>query len=92
MSLSKIGNAKWHVYIVRCIDDTLYTGVTVDINARIEKHNLGKGARYTRSRVPVTLVYSEAVQTRSAAQEREYAIKQLSRIEKLELVDSIFID
>ena len=92
MSVSEATESTWHVYIVRCIDDSLYTGVAVDVAARIATHNSGKGARYTRSRTPVTLVYSEAVIDRSVAQQREYAIKQLSRSEKLELIESARAD
>ena len=88
MSVSEATESPWHVYIVRCIDDSLYTGVAVDVAARIAMHNSGKGARYTRSRTPVTSVYSEAVIDRSVAQQREYAIKQLSRSEKLALIES----
>ena len=76
------------VYIVRCADATLYTGVARDVAARVAQHN-GKGklgARYTRSRRPVKLVYTEGVADRSAAGRREYAIKRLSRREKLALL------
>ena len=77
----------WYVYILRCRDDTLYTGITDDLNRRLEAHNAGKGAKYTRSRGPVTLCYSEKQESYSAALKREYAIKQLSRAEKLALMD-----
>jgi predicted GIY-YIG superfamily endonuclease len=70
------------VYIVRCADRTLYTGVAKDLRARIRAHNDGRGAKYTRSRVPVRLVYSEAVADRGAALRREHEIKRLSRGEK----------
>lgn len=74
----------WSVYMVRCADDSLYTGIARDVARRIEEHNTDNllAANYTRSRRPVTLVYSEAVATRSAAARREYQIKQLSRREK----------
>lgn len=73
----------WHVYVLRCADDTLYTGITTDINRRVEEHNHGKkAAHYTRVRRPVELVYSELVANRSEAAQREYAIKQLTREEK----------
>jgi len=78
--------APWAVYIVRCRDGTLYTGVTNDLEARVAAHNAGAGARYTRSRRPVRLVYCEAAGNRSVAQTREHAIKRLSRIAKLTLV------
>lgn len=70
------------VYIVKCSDDTYYTGYTTDIEQRIQTHNAGKGAKYTKSRRPVSLVYQEAFATKSEALQREYAIKQLSRKEK----------
>lgn len=78
----------WQVYIVRCADDSLYTGIARDVERRIAEHNAdnGLGASYTRSRKPVTLVYQEAAADRSAASRREYQIKQLSRAEKLALV------
>lgn len=67
----------WFVYIVRCADDSLYTGVARDVVQRIQRHNQGRGARYTRSRLPVTLVHTESAADRSAAQRREYQIRQL---------------
>jgi putative endonuclease len=78
----------WHIYIVRCADGTLYTGVAVDVARRLLEHN-GKrtnGARYTRSRRPVKLVYQESAANRSAACKREYRIKRLSRRDKLALI------
>lgn len=78
----------WHVYIVRCADDTLYTGVAVDVAARVAQHSAGTGAKYTRARAPVTLVWSSRARSRSAACKREYAIKQLSRARKEQLVIS----
>ena len=78
----------WHVYMVRCSDGTLYTGITNDLEKRIEAHNSGKdGARYTRSRRPVTLVYSEQVESKSAAAKLEYQIKRLPRSKKKRLVE-----
>ena len=77
----------WHVYILRCADGTLYTGITTDLARRVEEHNNGKaGARYTRSRRPVALVYSEAAANRSEASKREHAIKKLPLAAKTELV------
>lgn len=76
----------WHVYILRCQDGTLYTGATVDLVKRVERHASGKGARYTRSRLPVKLVYREPAEGRSAALRREAAIKRLTRAAKLALI------
>ncbi len=76
----------WSVYLVRCGDDSLYTGVTNDIDRRIEKHNAGTASRYTRGRLPVILVYEEIQASRSLALKREYAIKGLSRREKESLI------
>jgi putative endonuclease len=81
----------WQVYIARCADGTLYTGIARDVERRIAEHNAGKGtaANYTRSRRPVVLVYSEPAESRSAASKREYRIKQLSRAEKLVLASGV---
>lgn len=76
----------YFVYMVSCKDGSLYTGCTNDLVNRIKMHNLGKGARYTASRRPVELVYSEEQPDKSAALKREIAIKKLSRYEKLELI------
>ena len=73
------------IYILECADQTLYTGYTTDLERRVREHNSGSGAKYTRGRRPVELVYSEEYATRSKAQQREYEIKQYSRQEKLEL-------
>lgn len=75
------------VYILQCADGTLYTGWTMDLEQRLRAHNRGQGARYTRGRRPVSLVYQEEQSTRSAAQKREAAIRRLSRAEKLELIE-----
>ncbi len=77
----------WYVYILRCADGTLYTGSTDDVQRRAEVHNSGKGAKYTRGRTPVEVVYSEQCESYSAALKREYAIKQLTRAEKLQLIE-----
>ncbi len=74
------------MYMVRCSDGTLYTGITADLAARINKHNSGQGAKYTRSRRPVCLVWSEEVVSRSLAGRREAEIKKLSRLEKEKLI------
>ena len=77
----------WYVYMVRCSDGTLYTGITNDLEKRIEAHNNGKdGARYTRSRRPVKLVYSEQVESKSAAASLEYQIKKMPRSKKEKLI------
>ncbi len=78
--------APWFVYIVRCRDTTLYTGIARELAPRIEQHNAGTGAKYTRSRRPVTLVYSEAVADHGSALRREYEIKRLPAKAKRELV------
>lgn len=78
---------RWYVYMVTCRDQSLYTGISLDPAQRVEEHNHSpRGARYTRARRPVTLVYSEAVESRSAALQREIAIKRLSRQDKLALI------
>lgn len=79
---------QWLVYILECCDGTLYTGITDDLPHRLEMHRAGKGAKYTRGRSPLTLVYQENVKSYSDALKREYRIKQLSRPEKLELIES----
>lgn len=76
----------WFVYLLECADRTLYCGVSPDLAARVAKHNSGKGAKYTATRLPVRLVYSEPHEDRSLAQKREYQIKQLTRTEKLALI------
>ena len=73
------------VYMLRCKDDSLYTGWTNDLQHRLAMHVAGKGAKYTRGRGPLTLVYSEELEDKEAAMKREYAIKNLSRAEKLAL-------
>ena len=75
-----------YTYIVRCKDGTLYTGCTNDIEKRIKAHNEGKGAKYTKSRRPVKLVYYEEFQTKEEAMKREYAIKHMRRKEKEKII------
>lgn len=77
---------KWYVYILRCGDGTLYCGSTDDVPRRLEAHRRGKGAKYTRGRGPLELVYTEELESCSAALRRENAIKKLSRAEKLKLI------
>jgi len=79
--------SKWRVYILKCSDDTLYTGITTNLDKRLNEHNhLKTGAKYTRIRRPVKLAYFESLANRSEASKREYEIKQLSRKQKLELI------
>ena len=77
----------WYIYILRCGDDTLYTGITDDVEKRFAAHAAGKGAKYTRGRGPLALVYTEEVEDKSTALKREHAIKKLSRTEKLKLIE-----
>lgn len=77
-----------YVYMVRCADGSLYTGWTTDPRHRLEAHNSGRGAKYTKSRRPVELVYCERLGSRQEALRREYAIKQLKRAEKLKLAEA----
>ena len=77
-----------YTYIVQCSDGTYYTGWTNDLKKRIKSHNAGTGAKYTRPRLPVTLVYYETFVTKQDAMRREYAIKQLSRHQKEHLISN----
>lgn len=79
-------NKENYTYVVKCSDGSLYTGWTTDVTRRVKEHNEGKGAKYTKSRRPVELVYYEAFETKQEAMKREYAIKQLSREEKEKLI------
>ncbi len=79
---------QWLVYILQCGDGTLYTGITDDLPHRLEMHSSGKGAKYTRGRSPLMLVYQENVDCYSSALKREYRIKQLPRAEKRKLIES----
>lgn len=80
-------NDMWYVYILQCADGTLYTGITKNVQKRLLEHNTStKGAKYTKVRRPVILKYSEVQENRSTASKREYAIKQLTRSEKLALI------
>lgn len=78
----------WYVYILRCGDGTLYTGITDDIPRRLAAHRAGKGAKYTRGRGPLELVYTEQLPDKSAALRREIEIKRLRRAEKERLIKS----
>lgn len=78
---------QYFVYILKCSDNTLYTGITTDIKRRMHEHNFSnKGAKYTKARRPVTLMYIEAMHDKSSACKREYSIKQLTRLQKLALI------
>ena len=79
---------KAYAYILKCSDNTLYTGWTTDLPKRLKSHNQGKGAKYTRSRLPVTLAYYETFETKQEAMSREAAIKKLSRPQKERLISS----
>jgi predicted GIY-YIG superfamily endonuclease len=76
----------WFVYILRCADGSLYTGITKDVNRRCKQHNAGTASRYTRGRLPVSVVYQESQATQSLALKREAAIKAMSRQEKESLI------
>ena len=76
----------WFVYIVECSDKSLYTGITTDIKRRVKEHNNGTGARYTRARAPVRLMFQTNVSDRSCASKLEYKIKQFSKKQKLDLI------
>lgn len=77
---------KWYVYILRCGDGTLYTGITNDVPRRLQMHRSGRGAKYTRGRQPLELVYTEMCDDHSRALKREWQIKQLPRSEKEKLI------
>ena len=77
---------EYSVYIVKCNDGTLYTGISNNVDNRVVKHNSGTGAKYTKTRLPVRLVYTKVIGTKSDALKEEYRIKQLNRSEKLKLV------
>ena len=79
----------WHCYLLQCADDTLYCGITNDLDKRIAAHNAGEGAKYTRGRTPVRLMYRESCADKSAALKREMQIKKMPRSEKLKLSASL---
>lgn len=83
------GGSEAYTYMVRCVDGSLYTGWTYDLEKRVAVHNSGKGAKYTKSRLPVELVYHERFTTKEEAMSREYAIKRLTRSEKLKLIELV---
>ncbi|MDP2939083.1 MAG: GIY-YIG nuclease family protein [Candidatus Omnitrophota bacterium] len=76
----------WYIYILECSDSSFYTGITTDLKERIKRHNSGDGAKYTRTRRPVRLIYAKKVDTKSEAKRKEIAIKSLSRENKEKLI------
>lgn len=83
---TRCSSSRWLVYLLRCSDGSLYTGITNDMPKRLKAHNAGKASRYTRSRLPVALAYTEPQRSKSVALKRELAIKRLRRAEKDRLV------
>lgn len=81
----------WFCYLLRCADDTLYCGITNDLEKRLAAHNAGTASKYTRTRVPVELVFAEPCTDRSTASKREMEIKKLSRSEKLKLCAGVSV-
>jgi len=84
---ASINKSIWTVYILKCVDGTYYTGVTNDLSKRIETHNSGLGAKYTRGRLPVILVYSEVHNNKKKAMSREWKLKRFTRWGKTELIN-----
>ena len=84
--MAKMSGDTWFVYLLRCTDDSLYTGITKDVSRRCQQHNAGTASRYTRGRLPVNVVYQESQATQSLALKREAAIKAMSRQEKESLI------
>lgn len=79
---------QYYVYILKCVDNTFYCGITNDLIKRVNTHNAGKGSKYTRGRLPVYIEYCEIVEDKSKALKREYAIKQMSKNQKIKLINS----
>jgi predicted GIY-YIG superfamily endonuclease len=90
--MKKRGKKEWFVYVLRCGDESFYTGIAKDVHLRLAKHQKGKGAAYTRTHLPVALIYQEDAMTRSAALIREAAIKRLPRHRKEKLVGVIEVN
>ena len=86
--LKKESNNPWYVYIIKCSDNTLYTGITNNLESRIDKHNNGTGAKYTRGRGPVELLRAWVCESKSSAAKEEYRIKKLSKTQKTHLINS----
>ena len=85
-------NKGYYVYILNCSDGTLYTGWTMDVERRLEEHQSGQGAKYTRCRRPVSLCYMEEASGKKEAMRREYAIKRMTRQQKLALIKAMHVD
>ena len=83
---SKNRSSRWFLYILKCSDNSFYTGITNDLQRRLGKHNDGHASRYTRSRLPVDLIYHEQCRNKSIALKKEYAVKSLSRFQKEEYI------
>jgi predicted GIY-YIG superfamily endonuclease len=79
--------SSWFVYMVQCADGSFYTGASTNVEKRVKMHNSGKGAKYTHTRLPVVLVYSEKCANHGAALQREWAMKKLTRVEKQQLIN-----
>ena len=86
IGVALVGDSMWYVYIIQCRDGSLYTGITNDLAKRLDAHNAGLGAKYTRSRLPVLLVHSERFRAKGRALSREMAIKGFDRKRKLALI------
>jgi putative endonuclease len=82
--------SEWFIYIVRCVDDSYYTGISNNVEQRIKKHNAGIGAAYTRSHRPVVLIWQESAESESAAKRREAQIKKWTRSKKENLVNGVW--
>ena len=82
----KLTEQKWVIYILLCNDDTLYTGITNDIENRLTQHETGAGAKYTKGRGPFRIVYQEGAPDRSTASKREYEIKKMTKSQKLKMI------
>jgi putative endonuclease len=82
----------WYVYIIECSDKSLYTGVTSDINRRLKEHNSGNGGKYTRGRIPVTLVYYKSFKSKSEALRREIQLKGWTQAKKIALIEKTILN
>jgi len=91
LKFMKTSQSKWYVYIVECKDGSLYTGITTDVDQRIETHNKGKGAKYTRGRRPVTLIYKSHQMSKSEAASTEFSIKKQGAGQYLKCIKQIII-